>query len=78
MKFQRKKTFDFNEKMSRNDLANETQSSFQKSKNQMIDSIANVNEFDKLKNIINERQSQFTIASLEKRKQNVEKKVISN
>ena len=34
----------------------------------MIDSIANVDEFDKLKNTINERQSQFTIASFEKRK----------
>ena len=41
----------------------------------MIDSIANVDEFDKLKNTINERQSQFTIASFEKRKQNVEKKI---
>ena len=61
--------------MSRNDHASEIQSFFQKSKNQTIDSIANVNEFDKLKNIINERQFQFTIASFEKRKQNVEKNI---
>ena len=40
-----------------------------------MNSIANVDEFNKLKNIINERQFQFTIASFEKRKQNVEKKI---
>ena len=68
MKFQKKKTFDFDEKMLRNDHANETQSSFQNLKNQTIDSIANVNEFDELKNTINERQSKLIVASLEKRK----------
>ena len=54
--------------MSRNDHASETQSSFQKSKNQTINSIANVNEFDELKNMIYERQFQFIVTSLEKRK----------